>query len=1017
MHSSFRKVAVSLLAIAPLFSLFSQSSILPTPSLTLSLTRPDPRYLGPRAPDPRSVGYDPTFVTPRPKIDATSLPVQNRTDDTTPRTVVVHNPNIPGIQIVKPSQRGYKFIKESQTGGANGFVIRNGTLNRHIKAVAVTYTYADKQSYMSYIDGLTADMDIGPGETIATGPAYLKPVNQFEHVSAPNPQPGKSPILASVAYMLFDDGTFFGPSATALQLEDAAKYRRKMLNELRERTNKGDYIKEMKECADKPECSTKYSGNEWSHRHVLLDEFLAVGASARHIAERENMLTNFPGIKYVSFIEHEPIMEKSVADVMRQAKPDALHPDAPLIGWYINRIEWGTCNSQLSQQLYGIPQGPAQFAPGPLGLAAMSCMYPVGSNGESAQSGVPPMFPIGILTLANYAADARVGILFTCAYYGRQTEPTQIGYNIDYRNYSSTLLTALNVNALAYNPRSMTYDNIFPVQSTNNGNFNGYTIGILTGLPEAYNEDNANLDGGTTTCNIEWLKFHPAIFNVPPAASTEPSWSIDIIQLLESSAPIQDGGTLFTATLTGLNIGPFGGGVIVSGTSTPYLEYPPEPFYGVITANVRVTTYCGGATGLTYYKGVTPSTQPVEANTGNQPPTSVIICEHTPPAQASNSGPGSCDPGADYCCCMAAFGDSVFCGAIAPENETPACGVSAANAQSFIVAAGGAQPPSLNGPLYGGSLPTLPPPTAIGAKIGVARQSCNPSCSTQFLLDSAGVGTYIAGVTEDITTFIPPNGVQSYDVPLSGDWVGSGHTSIGYYRSTTGQWFLDANGNGIWDGVAGGDYLYTFGGLQQSFTYQPSTGNYIITPADVPVVGDWHQQGKTCIGVFRQGFSWLLDINCNGVWDNNNGGDSFFAFGGEPSDVPVVMSAGANTYVGVVRCYIPQGASMCQSTQTTGQAGWPGFWVWDGSPTQPNAQQSAQLVSPGGFPGIPAAPFWFGGLYGDLFVTGDWRNVGQQQAGIYRSGSWLLDYGSHVNYGIDYVFGGLSTDLPLVGKW
>ena len=38
------------------------------------------------------------------------------------------------------------------------------------------------------------------------------------------------------------------------------------------------------------------------------------------------------------------------------------------------------------------------------------------------------------------------------------------------------------------------------------------------------------------------------------------------------------------------------------------------------------------------------------------------------------------------------------------------------------------------------------------------------------------------------------------DVPVSGDWNGTGITKIGVYRPATNEWFLDRNGNGQWDG-------------------------------------------------------------------------------------------------------------------------------------------------------------------------------------------------------------------------
>jgi hypothetical protein len=51
-----------------------------------------------------------------------------------------------------------------------------------------------------------------------------------------------------------------------------------------------------------------------------------------------------------------------------------------------------------------------------------------------------------------------------------------------------------------------------------------------------------------------------------------------------------------------------------------------------------------------------------------------------------------------------------------------------------------------------------------------------------------------------------------------GDWNGTGISKIGIFRPATGEWFLDANGNGNWNNVL-------------RFSYGE--------PGDVPVVGKW----------------------------------------------------------------------------------------------------------------------------------------------------------------------------------
>ena len=38
------------------------------------------------------------------------------------------------------------------------------------------------------------------------------------------------------------------------------------------------------------------------------------------------------------------------------------------------------------------------------------------------------------------------------------------------------------------------------------------------------------------------------------------------------------------------------------------------------------------------------------------------------------------------------------------------------------------------------------------------------------------------------------------DLPVVGDWNGTGEMRIGVFRPSTGEWFLDMNGNGKFDG-------------------------------------------------------------------------------------------------------------------------------------------------------------------------------------------------------------------------
>jgi hypothetical protein len=62
----------------------------------------------------------------------------------------------------------------------------------------------------------------------------------------------------------------------------------------------------------------------------------------------------------------------------------------------------------------------------------------------------------------------------------------------------------------------------------------------------------------------------------------------------------------------------------------------------------------------------------------------------------------------------------------------------------------------------------------------------------------------------------------SGDIPVVGDWDGTGKVRIGVFRPSTAQWLLDTNGNGKFDGCTVDTCLGPFG-----------------QPGDLPVVGKW----------------------------------------------------------------------------------------------------------------------------------------------------------------------------------
>ena len=88
------------------------------------------------------------------------------------------------------------------------------------------------------------------------------------------------------------------------------------------------------------------------------------------------------------------------------------------------------------------------------------------------------------------------------------------------------------------------------------------------------------------------------------------------------------------------------------------------------------------------------------------------------------------------------------------------------------------------------------------------------------------------------------NVYQDGDVPVAGDWTGGGITPVGLFRPSTGQWFLDKNANRSWNGCdknkdlciaafgksgdlpVSGDWNGT--GISRIGVFRPSTGEWFL---------------------------------------------------------------------------------------------------------------------------------------------------------------------------------------------
>jgi len=238
--------------------------------------------------------------------------------------------------------------------------------------------------------------------------------------------------------------------------------------------------------------------------------------------------------------------------------------------------------------------------------------------------------------------------------------------------------------------------------------------------------------------------------------------------------------------------------------------------------------------------------------------------------------------------------------------------------------------------------------------------------SAAWYIDANGNGLWDGTPTDQTATF----GFAGA-VPVSGAWNGSGTALIGVYDPASFLWYIDYNGNGVWDGTPT-DQLHVFG-----------------FSGTIPVTGDWSGTGTTKIGVYHPASNtWYLDYNGNGIWDPAT--DRSYQFSA-PGAIPVTgdWDGSGITKIGVYN-----------SATTTWSLDYNNNGTWDGAVID----RSYVFGSPGALP-----------------VTGDWDNSGITRIGFYAGAQWYLDLNGNGIWngaGTDALYNfGFAGATPVTGRW
>jgi len=203
----------------------------------------------------------------------------------------------------------------------------------------------------------------------------------------------------------------------------------------------------------------------------------------------------------------------------------------------------------------------------------------------------------------------------------------------------------------------------------------------------------------------------------------------------------------------------------------------------------------------------------------------------------------------------------------------------------------------------------------------------------------------------------------------------------------------------------------TAGNADLAFTYG-STG-------DIPVTGDWNNDGIDTVGMYRNGVYYLRNTNDAGY------ADLAFTYG-TTGDIPVTGDwdgDGIDT-VGMYRngvFYLRNtntagNADLTFTYGTTGDIPVTGDWNGDGIDTVGMYRNGVYYLRNTNTAGNANLAFTYG-MQGDIPVTGDWTGKGYTTIGMYRGGTYYLrNTNTAGNADLAFTYG-TTGDIPVTGKW
>lgn len=192
----------------------------------------------------------------------------------------------------------------------------------------------------------------------------------------------------------------------------------------------------------------------------------------------------------------------------------------------------------------------------------------------------------------------------------------------------------------------------------------------------------------------------------------------------------------------------------------------------------------------------------------------------------------------------------------------------------------------------------------------------------------------------------------------------------------------------------------------------------------LPVAGDFNGDGRSELGIYRQG-TWWLDLNGNGRWDE----DDLWVQLGQPADRPVVgdwdgdgkadLGTFGPQWPGDARALefepgLPDAANRFHRRLNSRPKNLPP----DPQEATSGVRTAKRTVTGKLRKDLIDHVFQYGSE-GDVPVAGDWNGDGISNIGVFREGTWYLDTDGDGRFSPsdEVVHFGRPGDIPVVGDW